>query len=217
MAKPSNTLIGKTRGSVGNATFSTWRGVQVLKEKAVVVANPQTPAQMAQRYKFRNANTFYSAARGIVEAFFTRAAVKQIPSNVFASKNLALFEDTGDGSGLFELDMNKLNLSVGSLGLFSAILSSVNATTGVFSVSWSGIQLRYGVNAGDVRVAVMALMPGSNFLYLVEDDVLLSAASVAGTLPDDLTFDITKFYVVLYNVNDRTDCGSTCYSDPVLS
>ena len=49
MARVQNTLIGKSSGSVGGATFSTWKGINVLKSKAITVANPKTVGQLTQR------------------------------------------------------------------------------------------------------------------------------------------------------------------------
>lgn len=33
MARVQNTLIGRASGSVGGATFTTWKGINVLKSK----------------------------------------------------------------------------------------------------------------------------------------------------------------------------------------
>jgi hypothetical protein len=66
MAIPSNTLIGKTKGSVGNVTFTTWKGRNVIKEKSNSPANPRTPAQVAQRAKFSK----ITAYAGFLDSFF---------------------------------------------------------------------------------------------------------------------------------------------------
>lgn len=58
MAKVSNTLIGKTRGSVGNVTFTVWKGRNVIKEKSNAPANPNTPLQQAQRARFKKLSNY---------------------------------------------------------------------------------------------------------------------------------------------------------------
>ena len=66
MAKVSNTLIGKTRGSVGNVTFTVWKGRNVIKEKSNAPANPNTLLQQAQRAKFKRINKYV----GLLDTFF---------------------------------------------------------------------------------------------------------------------------------------------------
>ena len=52
MAIVANPIIGRASGSVGNATFSQWKGRNVLKQKPTIVTNPRTALQVANRTKF---------------------------------------------------------------------------------------------------------------------------------------------------------------------
>lgn len=45
-------LLQDIRGSMGGSTFSAWKGLNYLRNKAVTVGNPQTPAQMGIRAQF---------------------------------------------------------------------------------------------------------------------------------------------------------------------
>lgn len=51
--KTQNPLIGRSRKSYGNATFYTLNGENIVRTKAEIVSNPNTPAQEAQRVRFR--------------------------------------------------------------------------------------------------------------------------------------------------------------------
>lgn len=64
-------IYGLLRGSVGAVTFSTKRDkkggrrVQVVRQKAVEVSNPQSTAQIFQRMKIGPAQRFYNAWEGV--------------------------------------------------------------------------------------------------------------------------------------------------------
>lgn len=63
--KTQNPLIGRSRKSYGDATFYTLNGENIVRTKAMVVANPNTPAQEAQRVRFK---AFIAAANSMSEA-----------------------------------------------------------------------------------------------------------------------------------------------------
>ena len=67
MAKPQNVLIGKTRGSVGEATFSSWKGENVLKSKAVNAYSNPTTEQRNNNTKFG----FSIYKHTVIKYFFT--------------------------------------------------------------------------------------------------------------------------------------------------
>lgn len=88
MAKVANPLIGKTSGSIGGVTFSSWKGVNVAKSKPTVVANPQSDAQKAQRAAFSNLVSLYRMMVGILVLGFKELAIKKSEFNAFVSHNL---------------------------------------------------------------------------------------------------------------------------------
>lgn len=63
--KTQNPLIGRSRKSYGDATFYTLNGENIVRTKPMVVSNPNTPAQEAQRTRFK---AFTSAANSLSEA-----------------------------------------------------------------------------------------------------------------------------------------------------
>lgn len=52
MAITQNPIIGRTKKSFSENTFYTLNGQNILRSKAVAVANPRTPAQQMQRARF---------------------------------------------------------------------------------------------------------------------------------------------------------------------
>lgn len=86
MAIVSNTLIGKSSGSVGGTTFSSWKGKNVLKAKPVSVANPKTDKQLAQRASLAGAVAFYRQAATVLNLGFKGLATGKSAYNAFASQ-----------------------------------------------------------------------------------------------------------------------------------
>lgn len=88
MARVSNTLIGPSSGRVGNAVFSTWKGINVLKEKPASVANPNTDAQKMRRSALRQIVVAFRQNAAAIRAGFKKLAIGQSEWNAFASINL---------------------------------------------------------------------------------------------------------------------------------
>lgn len=88
MAIVSNVLIGKASGSVGNATFSTWKGKNVLKEKATSVANPNTDPQQMRRSALTQIVTIFRVISAVVNVGFKKQAIKKSAYNAFAGAAL---------------------------------------------------------------------------------------------------------------------------------
>lgn len=88
MARVSNTLIGPSSGRVGNAVFSTWKGINVLKEKPASVANPDTDPQQMRRSALRQMVSAFRQMPGAIRAGFKKLAVGKSEWNAFASYNL---------------------------------------------------------------------------------------------------------------------------------
>lgn len=87
MAKPQNVLIGKTKGSVGDATFTQWKGTSVLKSKAVNNYSNPTPEQMQNNSKFGVMSLFAKQIAFFILAGFRAMAVKMTEYNAFSKAN----------------------------------------------------------------------------------------------------------------------------------
>jgi hypothetical protein len=88
MARPQNVLIGKTRGSVGDATFTVVRGINVLKAKAQNAYSNPTPTQVGNNSKFGVIVAFYRMIAALVLAGFKAGAVNgRSEYNAFMAEN----------------------------------------------------------------------------------------------------------------------------------
>ena len=116
MARVQNTLIGRASGSVGGATFSTWKGINVLKEKPITVANPRTEGQTAQRSRLSVMVAFYRTIAQIIQVGFSSLAIGKSQYNAFLGVNIVP-ATTIDGSNSAVLAPILLKISKGSMGV----------------------------------------------------------------------------------------------------
>lgn len=132
MARISNTLIGKSSGSVGNATFSTWKGINVLKEKPFSVANPKTDKQLMRRSALTQVVEIFRLIPSAIDAGFKKLAVKKSAYNAFASdalKNAFDYSTPPDAT----IDLSLLKVSKGTIA--STAIDSITADRSANTVS----------------------------------------------------------------------------------
>lgn len=87
MAVTQNTLIGKSRGSVGNTTFTKWKGLNVLKSKAVNNYSDPTQEQLSNNSKFAVMQAFMRSIATFIIAGFKAMAVNKTEYNAFSQEN----------------------------------------------------------------------------------------------------------------------------------
>ena len=114
MAVVSNPLIGKSKQSAGGVTFTSWKGRNVLKNKATSVANPQTPAQVANRNQFSGVSKFYSKYRAVFSLAMLRMMGNMTDGNKFAMLNKSFFET--DSVGILNANLPSVVAAIGDLG-----------------------------------------------------------------------------------------------------
>ncbi len=151
MSVVSNPLIGNARQSMGGATFSRWKGIQVLKNKATVVANPKTPAQIAQRSAFTQTVAYFRSNAAAIRAGYKKLAVKQSEFNAFASEAIKNAFDLS-APPLATFDPALLFISRGTIEATNATLvtadRSANTIVATFPITTDGV----GQGAGDTAI-----------------------------------------------------------------
>jgi Family of unknown function (DUF6266) len=132
MARVSNTLIGKASGSVGNATFSTWKGINVLKEKAVSVANPNTDLQIMRRSALSQTVAIYRQISAAVQVGFKKLATGMSSYNAWARNALKdAFDYSAAPVATFvgaDLKISKGTISATAMGAIVADVSNATIT-----------------------------------------------------------------------------------------
>jgi len=135
MAVTQNTLIGRSSGSVGGVTFATWKGLNIMKSKAVSVANPDTIAQQKQRNKMALIVGIYRLISSIVQVGFKTQAVGKSEYNAFVSDNIKT-AISADSSAVATLDPELLTIAKGTIGVVE-IDDVTQSGPEDFAVNWT--------------------------------------------------------------------------------
>lgn len=205
MAVPQNTLIGKTRQSVGGTTFSSWKGINVLKAKAVAVANPNTVAQQNQRARMKALVAMYQQSFPPIQEGMIEQAVKMSEFNAFTSINLKNGSVTAT-AGVATVVPASIEIARGSLNATNGV--TLDATVGgtsvniTFDTSLTGSQLAtdeaqllwlsstgevkgYAANAGARSTSTSTVSAISSNVYAATDVVLFAMTQKASRKAED--------------------------------
>lgn len=193
MARVQNTLIGKSSGSVGGATFSSWKGINVLKSKAISVANPKTDGQVLQRSKMTLMVQLYRLVSLMVQTGFKTLAVKKSEYNAFISENIqnALTVLTPTTS---EVNYPAVSLAKGTIGVQA--VTSLTATNGVANatINWDSSNLPVGASLSDIAYA--AIFNETKNIWGFSNSALRSADAAVVTMPlSAATSDVLHSYL----------------------
>ena len=151
MARVQNTLIGKSSGSVGGATFSTWKGINVLKSKAISVSNPKTDAQKLQRSRLTIMVALYRICAEIVTLGFKTLAIGKSEYNAFMSDNIqsATAPATADSA---EFVPAQLKLSKGTIGTIPILTMVGTDSSADVDFTWNDALTPIGSSPGDTAI-----------------------------------------------------------------
>ena len=137
MAIVANTLIGRASGSVGNATFSQWKGLNILKAKIAVMTNPRSSLQQANRARFVALLGFAKLWRPILQFGFKEYAGRMSWMNRFMSVNSSNgFLDWDNVENTWVTYPGKLVIAEGSLFPTPFVVS--DADTASIVVNFAG-------------------------------------------------------------------------------
>lgn len=206
MAKPQNVLIGKTRGSVGEATFSSWKGENVLKSKAVNAYSNPTTEQRNNNTKFGVINIFAKSILAFILVGFKAMTAKMTDRNAFSRMNPYSTVVTGTAPN-FTVNPTKLILAVGPelQGPVESAFKSVDDANTIM-VSWasSAFPVQDGrMYAAAFNNATGELVASSIGIVTMGDDGLFLTSPGIGT-------GISNHTVHLFYVNPSN--GKACDS-----
>lgn len=128
-------LIGKGKGSAGNVTVNQLKGQTVLKQKASMVANPRTDAQVAQRDMVSRAVYFWQLFGNVLKSGWTSLLPFCSEYNTFVSTNSAHFKNaTFSKESYKNLESVGAVATKGRLGSLDAVVDLAGGLTVVFSI-----------------------------------------------------------------------------------
>lgn len=197
MARVQNTLIGKSSGSVGGATFSTWKGINVLKSKAIVVANPQTQLQQNQRNRMALLVAMFRAVAGALNIGFSKLANEMSAYNAFVQANL-LPANFGGSAPSMTLVYSNLLTGKGTMGETPiTAVTGTNASANV-PVTWDNGLTPIGSSVDDIAVAVVYNATKNIWGYVASS--ARSTGTTTVVMPDtSATSDVLHAYLFFRN------------------
>jgi hypothetical protein len=212
----SNPLIGKSKKSMGNVTFSTWKGINVLKEKPTSVANPRSDDQEMRRSAFSQIVEAFRQIPAIVRIGFKKLAVKKSEFNAFVSYNLKnAFDYTAAPSA--SLYPEQVLISRGTIAPTPLLTAVADRSANTITVTYSDVAGDPGQSTTD-RVIIAAYNGDKK-----EWTGAVSAQDRAdGTaqivLPADwATGEVVWIYAGFYNQLTGESSDSTNLSGPIVA
>ena len=169
MAVVQNTLIGRTRGSIGGVTFSTQFGLNVAKSKAVSVANPNTDKQIMRRSALTQITAIGRQLLGITSITFRSLAVGKSAYNAFSSLALkSAFDYATPPTAVFV--PSDLVVSKGTIQ--STEIDSASVLAGLVLVEFSEVASGVGQKASDLAVLVVGNSATGKFVGSVSSSLV---------------------------------------------
>ena len=172
-------LIGKGKGSAGNVTVNQLKGQTILKQKATMVANPRTDAQVAQRDMVSRAVFFWQLFGNVLKSGWTSLLPFCSEYNTFVSTNSNHFKTaTFTKESYKNIESVGAQATKGRLGTLSATPDEISTLS--FSFFLNALQLGTIAKVGD---KIKILVGQKNQETMVYAEVLLTAPLLASTNP----------------------------------
>lgn len=184
MSIPQNTLIGKTRRSIGNVTFSTWKGINIMKSKPITVANPRTDRQQQQRDAQKQMVFLSRNISAAIRLGFNQLAIGMSAYNAFLSYNLKNAFDMSEPP-VAKFDPVKLLVSKGTIA--STPIVNITSVPGEMTgtITMQSGPLQPGQSTSDQLCLVFADYNAFNYATVIN----LGTRSQAGH-----TFSLSTFF-----------------------
>lgn len=179
--KINSILIGKGSGSAGNVTVLQLKGQTILKQKATIVSNPRTAAQVAQRKMINRAVFVWQLLGGVLKQGWTSLLPYCSQFNTYVSENAQYFKDA-DFTKETMINENVIGsvATKGSLGNLTYSFDSIEV--GQASVYLPSANLNLIAKEGDKLVLLIGQRNASEMDYSevpVTADLLSSVSPVA--------------------------------------
>ncbi len=194
----SNPLIGRAKQSMGGVTFTSWKGINVLKNKASSVANPNSPGQIQQRSAFSQMVLAFRQQPATIRAGFKKLAVKKSEFNAFMASALAVAFDMSV-PGVATLLPANLVTSKGTISLTDLLTAIADRSNNTIVSTFSAAIDQPGQALTDSALMSAYNITQNKFTGEVTGD-LRSTGSASMVLPADwVTGDSIRVYLGFYN------------------
>lgn len=144
----SNTLIGSSRGSIGNATMTRVKGQNILKEKIIQASGPLSDPRLLQRDRVAILMPIARALKLAIDQGYAKLAKHMSAFNAYFQDNLmtATSELTASTA---EFTAAAMKIAKGTIG--TTPISAVNVTTATTTcvITWPAANAPVGSSVDD--------------------------------------------------------------------
>lgn len=212
--KINSILVGKGKGSAGNVTVTQLKGQTILKQKATIVANPNTEAQQLQRKMVNRAVYFWQLFGNVLKSGWTSLLPFCSEYNTFVSVNSGFFKSKEfDKDSYRNIDSIGAQATKGRLGSLVATVDEVLAENQTFYLNASQLQ-----NIAKVGDKIKLLIGEQNQETMNYAEVLVTSALLSSPSPQvvfdaDLEITASKFvYAIWLETADGKDSTSAIFT-----
>lgn len=212
--KINSILVGKGKGSAGNVTVTQLKGQTILKQKATIVANPNTEAQQLQRKMVNRAVYFWQLFGNVLKSGWTSLLPFCSEYNTFVSVNSGFFKSKEfDKDSYKNLDSIGAQATKGRLGSLIAEVEEFDPAFQNFLLNPSQLQ-----NIAKVGDKIKLLIGAQNQETMSYAEVSVTAPLLASALPmvsfvNDLEDpDVPLVYAIWLETADGKDSTSAIFT-----
>ena len=139
--KINSILVGKGKGSAGNVTVTQLKGQTILKQKATIVANPNTEAQQLQRKMVNRSVYFWQLFGNVLKSGWTSLLPFCSEYNTFVSVNSNFFKGKSfDRDSYKNMDAIGAQATKGRLGTLIVSVDDINNSEQSFNLNAAQLQ-----------------------------------------------------------------------------
>lgn len=194
-----NPINGKIAGKIGGTMYQINHGLQIIKEKPLTVANPNTSAQVQVRAKLKLLSQLSSALAPVI-------AIKRegilTPRNQFTSRNYG-FVIVADN--IASMPIEDVQLTKGSIGL-----AGLSVTRDAEKIS---VQLTEDMSSAIARVVYIVLQRTSAGGVMPAASVVQSVAGQDGCFAAELPLIEGLITVHAYGIRDNNAQATAAFGN----
>lgn len=198
-----NPINGKMTGKVGGIMYQINHGIQLVKEKPLVVANPNTSAQVQVRAKLKLLSQLSAALAPVI-------AIKRegimTPRNQFTSRN---YDFVTVADNIASMPIEDVQLTKGSIGLAGIVVERDSAKISV--------QLTEDMHSSVARVVYIVLQRTSAGGVVPAASMVQSIAGADGLFAAELPLVEGLITVHAYGIRDNNAQATAAFGNMSVS
>lgn len=202
-------FVGKGTGKLGASVWTVRKGVQVVREYTDKVSNPNTPAQVGQRAKFKLLTQLSAIVAGS-GIFFRNLKPGESMRNAFMRANMGAVEVSPTGNVAL-LNTSEVVLTDGNK---MAPTASFNRTTGIMTVDLTGEAMSDIMGVGYAVITIPDLGRVLGYSGRTEKAEGATTISVTVAVPQQL---MNKTGVLIWGYRFATEDARAKYEDIAAS